>query len=251
MPDVVPVSNALAIRLMDPSNATVSSSLTPTQQVAVAQAALANAQRAQDAQKVGMTTPAAASACCGETAWQTYMRAHVKAHAFAGAMVSAYEGERGNCFLGLNTATPTVAIGSGAATGTITVSLPAKTQICQMIANDTNAEDFLCTSLQFNAWEMNKGGIGVTMAVFKAVLERHNMLVPLVGKFWKGTVVISGNFQNLNAASRIFAGLAIVGYNGECLFAGDDLIDEQGFELWGESSRRALEHGMAMGLVAA
>ncbi len=245
--DVVSVApNGVMMRLMDPGLA--AAAMTPAAQVEQARANLAAAQRAADAAKMAAASPSAAG-CCGPTPWQTISRAHVKAHAFAGAMISAYEGERPNCWVSLLTTTPAVAVASGAATGTLTVSLPAKTQICEMLSNDTNAEDFLCTSLQFNSWEGNKGGGGATMAIFKAALERHNMLLPLVGFFWKGTVTISGNFTNLNASGKIFSGLTILCYNGECLFAGDELLTEQGFEVWGETSQRAIAHGLQMGLL--
>lgn len=241
--DVVAVlpNNSLAIRLMGAGGMASNS----TKTVAQLQTELAQAQRAQDAMAKGTAAP---GGCCPEkTPWQILFEAHQWGHAFAAAESSAYDGRRANSMLGLTTPTPAVAIGSGSSTGTISVSLPSSTQICWMVCTDANGEDFYCTSLQFNAWEMLRGSPGVTMALFKAQLEQHSMLLPLVGKFWEGTIVISGVFTNLNGSSKIFPGLGIATYNGSCTNWTEKLVDEQGFADWHNSNAEALAHGLAMG----
>ncbi len=246
MGDVMQVNDLTRVLLAQPA--------TPTAVLAAKQAELAQkqAELAQlRTQAAAVMAPAGGGGCCQESLVSTCAKAHIRAHAYAGAMVSANEGVRDNCWVSLLTATPAVGIGTGASTGTLSVSLPARTQIGFMVVSDATAADFLCTDLQFNAWSLNKGGAGVTCAIFAAILERKKSLLPLVGKFWKGTITISGAFLNTNGSTKIFTGLGIACYNGECISWTEDLLDEQGIEIWGGALEVASRHLMSMNIAIA
>lgn len=175
-----------------------------------------------------------------------------KAVSFASAFGEMKEGLRPNCWVALLTATPAVAIGTGAATGILTVSLPSETEIVVMAATTGDALDFLVTDLQFNSWQMNKGGAGANLEMLTAPTERTDRPVPLVGRTWDGTIVIQGNFLNTNSGSKIFHGLTFWGYNGDCPPL-KGTKSAQGFGEWTEVVRatRAMVAGMGGNMATA
>ncbi len=104
---------------------------------------------------------------------------HSAAVANASALGDMFEGRRPNSFVGLNTATPLTAIGAGASTGTMSVSLPANSEIVTFSVNDADAADFTLNSLQVNGWEWNKGGAAANLSMLQSVTERYNAPAPL------------------------------------------------------------------------
>lgn len=138
-----------------------------------------------------------------------------KAAVSAEAQRIAIENSRANCFVALQTATPTVAIGAGASSGIMTVSLPGSTEIVAYTASPVDTA-FVLTSLQVNAWETNKGGFGICLDNFTAATRRDSQLAPLVGREWDGTITISGQVTNISGAGAVFHGLGILARNEEC-----------------------------------
>ncbi len=241
--DVLSVQPSFTARLAAASPVMQAITTVPSVQQAEAALVLAKAQAAKQVANPG--------ACCGEDDLTFLIRSHVRAGAYAEALLSAQDGERPNCFLSLATSTPAVAIASGASTGTISVSIPANTQIVGMLMTQANIADFMCSSLAFNAWEGNKApGTPANCAMFSEFLERVRSMLPLVGFFWKGTVTASAVFTNVNAASRIFTGLGLQAYNGECVNWGSETVTEQGFTIWGDCFGRAIGHAREMKLLS-
>lgn len=174
---------------------------------------------------------------------------HDAAVAGASALGDMYEGRRPNCWVAGNTATPTVAIGAAASTGTISFTIPAYTEIVLFSFTDADAADFLLEFLRVNGWDMNKGGAFANLAMFMSVAERYNAPAPLIGRVWKGTIAVSFACTNVNAATRIFHGLTIWGYNGECLEKFEtDSAEVMGFHSWTSVLARTQQSNATMGI---
>lgn len=164
---------------------------------------------------------------------------HHKAHAQAASMMEARQAVRPNRFLAMNTATPTVPIAAGAPTGVMTVNLPSLTQICGALLTDTDAENFVCSSLQVNGWESVIAGSSINGATFRAICPLEVRWLPLFAKVWRGTVTISSNWTNLSAAGLIFHGLTLPAYAPDCVFDKSmELVNIQGFDDWSAVSDR-------------
>lgn len=200
------------IRLNDGSGRTYDSWAALANDVGPSTAAIVAKNTAEANASATVLNPGAGTSSLGAEILKGSCQAIADAAAF-GEMI---EGLRPNCWVALLTATPAVAIGTGAATGILTVSLPDSTEIVVMASTTGDAADFLVTDLQFNSWQMNKGGAGANLEMLTAPADRTDRPVPLVGREWDGTIIIQGNFLNLNAASRIFHGLTFWGYNADC-----------------------------------
>jgi hypothetical protein len=133
-----------------------------------------------------------------------------KAQMGARAHLENHELDRPNGGYGLNTSTPTVAIGAGATATLGPLNIEAGTTIKRITCNTADEAIFIVTSWKWNSTETMRGGPGLPLSPWLAYLQRRDNAVPLVLRKLTSQVTVTATIQNLSASPAFFHGFAIM-----------------------------------------